>query len=384
MMVTLGALVRNVRKARPKVVHLVVAGDIGGAERFLVALASRPDASRADHTIALMTPNPELRKLLGEAGLHVRDRGPVHENGLSYLWRAFGPADVAWLGDVLRTEKAEVIHVHTFASHVLGARAGARFGLPVLRTEHGIRHYRDPSCALFRHWALHRTTKVVAVSRFVGNFVEGISPESSPKIRVIHNGVDADYFRPSPVRKRGPFSIAAVSRLEPNKRIDIAVEAVALTPGIELTVVGDGSMRTRLEKLSAKRGIAERVHFRGYQPDPRTVIAASDAIVNCTREEGLGLSVLEAAAMGRPAIAFGGGGIPEVVRDGETGWLVREDTAQGFAAVFRRAMDDRDRGATYGAKARALVESGFTIEKMCAGYSAVYRELSNVAVLSTN
>ena len=84
--------------SRPKVVHVVVAGDIGGAEHFLVNLASRPELSGADHCVALMTPNPKLRAFFADAGLSIRDRGPVRENPIAYLWRSFGPADIAWLG----------------------------------------------------------------------------------------------------------------------------------------------------------------------------------------------------------------------------------------------------------------------------------------------
>ena len=123
---------------RPKVVHVVVAGDIGGAERLLVDLALRPEQSGADHCVALMTPNPQLREMISAAGVTIRDRGPVRENPLAYLWRSFGPADVAWLEHVLTDEGASVVHVHTFGSHILGVRAALRRHLPVLRTEHGI------------------------------------------------------------------------------------------------------------------------------------------------------------------------------------------------------------------------------------------------------
>ena len=363
--------------ARPKVVHVVVAGDIGGAEHFLVELASRPQASGADHCIALMTPNPELRRFFAHAGLSVHDRGPVRENALSYLWRSFGAADLEWLCDVFRTEDADVVHVHTFGSHVLGVRAARRCGLPVVRTEHGVRHYKDPSCALFRHWTLRHTDVIAAVSHFIGNFIAEISPATVPKIRVIHNGVDTEYFRPMPPLAEGPFTISAVSRLERNKRVHLAIEAVALVPGVELVIAGDGSQRGDLERLAAKRGIADRVHFRGYQPDPRDVTAASDVVINCTREEGLGLVLLEAAAMQRPAIAFNGGGAPEIVTDGQTGWLVREDSPAGFATAIREASADRMRAANFGINAYARVKSHFQIAAMCANYAAVYGELSN-------
>lgn len=372
------------KKVRPKVVHLIVAGDIGGAERFLVELASRPDASGADHCVALMTPNPGLRRFFSGAGLHVRDRGPIQENGFSYLWRSFGPADVKWLRDVLRAEDADLVHVHTFGSHILGVRAARQCNLPVLRTEHGIRHYGDPSCAMFRHWALRHTGLVVAVSNFVGNFISELSPEMASKIRVIHNGVDTDYFTPVPYISAGPFTISAVSRLERNKRIHLAIEAVALVPSVTLLIAGEGSAREDLERLATKRGVSDRVHFRGYQSDPRSVTAASDAVINCTREEGLGLALLEAAAMQRPAIAFNGGGAPEVVKDGQTGWLVKDDSVAGFVATLRDASADRARAQNLGANARALVRTQFEIGAMCANYAVAYRELIDDTAVHAN
>ena len=148
-----------------------MAGDIGGAERLLVDLASRPEQSGADHCVALMTPNPRLREMIRAAGVTICDRGPVRENPLAYLWRSFGLADVAWLEHILTDEGASVVHVHTFGSHILGVRAALRRHLPVLRTEHGIHHYLD-----LRQWALQKTDCLVAVSEYVGRFVERKAP----------------------------------------------------------------------------------------------------------------------------------------------------------------------------------------------------------------
>ena len=108
------------RKAGLRVVHVVVAGDIGGAERLLVDLASRPEESGAEHVVALLTTNRKLAAMFAKAGLSIRDRGPVRENPIAYLWRSFGPSDVAWLANVLCEERASIAHLHTFGSHVLG------------------------------------------------------------------------------------------------------------------------------------------------------------------------------------------------------------------------------------------------------------------------
>lgn len=360
---------------RIKVVHVVVAGQIGGAERFLVNLASRPEASGADHCLALMTPNPRLRAFFADAGLNIRDRGPVHENPLAYLWRSFGPADLAWLCRVLQEEKADLIHAHTFGSHILAVRAGLRSGLPIVRTEHGVRHYHDPSCALFRHWALRNTSRVAAVSSFVARTVGTIAPDACAKTTVVLNGIDLARFQPAPPPAAGPFTVVTVCRLEPVKRIAVAIEAVAQLPEIRFDIVGDGVERPMLEALVRARGIAPRVRFLGHQADPRPAIAAAQAFINSTKEEGLPLAVLEAAAMQRPAIGFASGGVPEIVHDGHTGWLAPEDTVTSLAAALKRAAADPSQVEQFGRNARLLAEAKFGLDSMCEGYGAVYRDL---------
>ncbi|MDE2110138.1 MAG: glycosyltransferase family 4 protein [Alphaproteobacteria bacterium] len=362
--------------AHIKVVHVVVAGEIGGAENFLINLASRPVLSGADHCVTLMTPNPKLRAFFANAGLKVRDRGPVRENPAATLWRSFGPFDIAWLGRVLQEEGASLIHAHTYGSHALAARAGLRHNLPVLRTEHGVRHYRDPSCALFRHWALRHTTRVVAVSAFVGRTVAAIAPHAKEKIQIIPNGIDMARFQPRPPWADGPFTFTMVGRLDPIKRISLAIEAVARTPDVRLDIAGEGREQEGLQRLARLLSVEGRVRFLGYLPDPRPVIASSDAIIICSRVEGLPLSVIEAAAMQRPAVAFDCGGVPEIVQDRQTGWLVKEHSINALASALTEAAANRSRAAEFGANARKWVEGRFGIDAMCKGYAAVYRELA--------
>lgn len=365
------------RSPYPKVVHIVVAGQIGGAERFLVSLASRPELSGAEHCIALMTPNPALRALFVNAGLNVRDRGPVRESPLAYVWRSYGPADLAWLSEMVREEGGDILHAHTYGSHVLAARAGMRLGLPVMRTEHGVRHYRDPSCALNRHWALRHTDRIVAVSQFVGRKVAELAPHAAGKITVVPNGIDMAWFQPALAPVEGPIRFAVAGRLEPVKRVHLAVEAVAQVPGVQLTIAGDGQERTRLERLVQQLRLQERVQFLGHVRDTRPVLASCDGLINTTRDEGLGLAVIEAAAMGKPALAFASGGIPEIVQDGQTGWLVQGETAAGLAAALSAA--DRRRCEEMGRAARQWVEPRFGLDAMCRGYAKVYDALRQTA-----
>ncbi|GAA0546046.1 glycosyltransferase involved in cell wall biosynthesis [Rhizomicrobium palustre] len=362
--------------ARLKILHVVVAGAVGGAERFLVNLATRPEVSKADHAIALMTPNPKLRVLFVDAGIKVFDRGAVRENPLATLWRSFGPADLAWLSAIVTKHKPDVLHCHTYGSHMLSARAGLRCGVPVLRTEHGTRHYRDPTCGIYRHWAIEHTTAIAAVSAYVAGFVAEAAPEAKDKIRVVLNGIDMARFQPVPPPQQGPFTFAAIGRLDPVKRLQIAIAAMAHVPEAHLILAGDGGERAKLEAQVRSLGLESRVRFLGHLSDPRSAITACDALINTTRAEGLPLAVLEGAAMTRPTLGFAGGGMPEVVQPNETGWLVRDDTPEAWASGFREAAQSREIAAKFGAAARRFVENRFDLELMCSRYGALYRDLT--------
>jgi glycosyltransferase involved in cell wall biosynthesis len=364
-----------------RVVHVVVAGDIGGAERLLVDLATRPKESRASHAVALMTPNRKLAAMLDEAGLQVFDRGPVRENPLAYLWRSFGPADVGWLEGILRRERATIAHLHTFASHVVGTRAARSAGIPIVRTEHHVQYFLDRDTSVFTRWSLARVDASVAVSQYVGDAILGIVPGIASKLSVVRNGVDATYFVPrdrAPGAAGRPFTFVVVCRLEAWKGIDLVIEAAARSSASEsfdLEIVGEGSERPRLEALVAARGLGARVRFLGYRPDPRAAIADADAFVSASKDEPLGLSVLEALAMERPVVAFAGGGIPEIVQDGETGWLVKERTAEALGRAMSLAATDRQRARAAGAAGRRFIDVECRVEKMCEGYAAVYERL---------
>jgi glycosyltransferase involved in cell wall biosynthesis len=276
---------------------------------------------------------------------------------------------------VVKSYGANLLHLHTFASHVLGARLALACGIAAVRTEHGIRHYSDPSCAINRHWALRQTARIVAVSKFVGDVVATIAPDLKSRIQVVQNGVDTDYFRPQPAKAGTSLTALVLSRLEREKRVEMAILALRLAPNIRLRIAGEGSRRAALATLAERMGLSNRVEFLGYRADPRPMIADSDVLLNCTRYEGLGLAVLEAASMQRPAIAFDGGGIPEVIDDGRSGWLVRNDSPEGLADALNEVAHDRDALQRCGIEARNRVEKVFTVEAMCKKYAAVYREL---------
>ncbi|MBX3230899.1 MAG: glycosyltransferase [Labilithrix sp.] len=363
------------------VVHVVAAGEVGGAERMLVDLMTGP--SRRTSSIALFTPNDELRRLFREADLVVDDRGPVREDPLSFLKRALGPGDVDWLTNVIERRNAGVVHLHTFASQVLGTRAADRAGVRVVRTEHSTRVYDDPSCRPFARWSLPRAGAIVFISEHVRRVAIARMPWlAKARTFVVHNGVDPARFEARPFTPTDRLKLVAVGRLDPRKGLELAIEAVARVPEVELDIVGEGSERARLEALAAsKRSLLEgpagpRVRIRGYAADVRGDVARADAVLSSAREEGLGIALLEGMAMGRPVIAVPVGGIPEIVREGETGWLADARTPSALARVLLRAAADRAEVERRGARARERVLASFTVDAMRARYETIYAQIA--------
>lgn len=368
------------------VVHVVAAGEIGGAERMLVDLASSPRAPsgrwRRAHSIALFTPSDALRALFRDAGLDVDDRGPVREGPLPYLASTLGPGDVGWLTSVLERRRATVCHLHTFASQVLGTRAARRAGARIVRTEHSTRVYDDPTCWPFSRWSLRRADAVVFISEHVRRVALGRAARLLDRgdATIVHNGVDTERFAPRDEGTCGApgdrVRFVALGRLDRRKGLDLALEALALVPGAELDIVGDGDERAALEDCAVRLGVRERVRFRGHARDVRDAIARADVALSSAREEGLGVALLEAMAMARPVVAVPVGGIPEILRDGETGWLAPERSAPALARTMQAAIDAPEERRRRGVRARSDVVERFSVEAMRDGYEAVYGRLS--------
>jgi glycosyltransferase involved in cell wall biosynthesis len=364
----------------PRVLHVVSAGEIGGAERVVADLAAPGPGRPGTHAVALWAPTPALGSFLRARGVAVHDAGAAPEHAAAFLGRALGGRAVAWLEGLIRRERFAVVHVHTFASQVLGTRAARRAGVPLVRTEHSTRVFLHPACWPFARWSLRRAGAAVAVSHYVRRVALARAPWAASRMRVIANGVPAARAGAAPpeetAARPGPFRFVALGRLEPRKGLDLALDALGDTPGATLDIVGDGGLRAALEARAARAGLDARVTFHGHVADPAPLLARADAALSSAVDEGLGLALLEAMAAGRPVVAVPVGGIVEVVRHGETGWLARERSRAALAGVMREAASDRPRARRLGRAARADVEARYSLTGMLTAYDELYESLA--------
>lgn len=374
---------REGAEARGPVVHVVAAGEVGGAERMLVRLAGGEGAPRR-HIVALWTDDAAVRSLFQEAGLTVVSPPQRRGAALTSRLRTTGQPDVAWLAAYLTSAGAAAVQLHTFASHMLGTRAGLRARVPVVRTEHSRRVYDNWACRPFSSWSLRRAAHVVAVSEDLRRLVAERFPSLADRLTVIHNGVGlgprtaaSSPPRQSAVDGDGPIRFVLAARLEPRKAIDRALRAIARVPEARLDVVGDGPLRGDLEALAATLGLGERVRFWGYRADPEVVVAQADVAICSSLAEGLPLGLLEAMALERPVVSVPVGGVPELVTDGETGWLAAAASEEALtAAVLAAVTAGRPELRRRGDRARDAVERSFSAESMRQAYEDVYASLA--------
>jgi len=139
--------------------------------------------------------------------------------------------------------------------------------------------------------------------------------------------------------------------------------------------MGDGAEQEALQQMAERLGLAETALFLGYRSDARDIMAASDAVALPSLEgEGLPLSLLEAAARGRPIVATGLAGVPELVLDGETGFTVAPGDAEELADRLGRLLADAELRERVGAAARELVARRFTRQGRAEAIERVYEQ----------
>ena len=183
------------------------------------------------------------------------------------------------------------------------------------------------------------------------------------RVEVIYPGVDASWYAPDPTVARAEVpTFLYVGRLKRYKGVEIALRALALARGsradLILEVAGQGDDRPRLERLAGALGIGAGVRFLGFvsEEEKRRRLRRAWALVFPSPKEGWGMSNVEAAACGTPALASDSPGLRESVRDGETGFLVPHGDAPGLAQRMLALAADPALVARLGRGGRALAE----------------------------
>ena len=203
---------------------------------------------------------------------------------------------------------------------------------------------------------------------------------------VVHDGTGPAL----PEEGKGPhseFRIGLVGRISPWKGQHIFVQAAALVnqrfPEARFFIIGaalfgEDQYDQEVRRLPGQLGIQDNVEFTGFRDDIKHAIAELDLLVHAsTKGEPFGQVIIEGMAAGKPVVATNGGGVPEIVEDGQTGILVPMGDAEAMAEAICRILSDPVRAKTMGIRARQRVTDHFTLEQTARRVEAVYEELSH-------
>jgi len=267
--------------------------------------------------------------------------------------------------------RPDIVHVHgSQLSAWINLLSGKAWPCPTVVTLHARLHL--PRGVQQR--VILEADMVTAVSGSLREEFADLAAARSEPMRVVINGLSAPHLAPSPLVFR-PATALCYGRLVTEKGFDVALRALAQTSELRLVVAGDGIARPSLERLADELGITERVQFRGWaHPDsiPSLINEASFVLMPSRLRESFGLVAVEAALMGRPIIASRVGGIPEVVQDAETGFLVPSEDPAAIAATVSDLLEDPARARKMGARARERALEQFSIERCASEFESVY------------
>ena len=220
-----------------------------------------------------------------------------------------------------------------------------------------------------------RADAIQAISQYLADWARGMG--ATAPVTVIPNGVDIEKFRFRSWKSDSPqanptsksIELITTSRLVKKNAVDDIIRALAHLPEtVTLEVVGDGVERNNLKVLTLSLNLSSRVHFAGaIAPEEIPLaLARADIFVRPSLSEGLGNSFLEAFAAGLPVIATPVGGIPDFLRDGETGWFAEVRNPESIAACVRYITDPvhKEHVARVVTNARTLVEQTYSWEAL--------------------
>ena len=280
------------------------------------------------------------------------------------------------------------LHAHFATSPTSVARLAARFaGIPYSFTAHAkdIFHESVRSDDLARK--LSDAAATVTVSDFNVDFLRAEYGAAARGVQRIYNGLDLDRFVWSEPRDRSP-SIVAVGRLVEKKGFSDLIEACSLLAGwgrdFTCEIVGTGPLESQLASLIDRRGLAGKVFLLGPRPQNdviarvrrASVFAAPCVVGSDGNRDGLPTALLEAMALGTACLATDVTGIPEVLRNGETGLLVRQNAPADLAVGLARLLSESELRVRLSLAARRLIEREFDVRRNAALLRPIFKGLA--------
>jgi glycosyltransferase involved in cell wall biosynthesis len=351
----------------------------GGQNQVLLTVMGL--AAAGERTLLVAHPDGELRRRAAE-GLEFIALAPGHELDLKAGWR---------LSRLINRTRPDVVHAHDphgVAMAALGVSMSTLQPVPPLVASRRVDfHLKRHS---FSQWKYRQVAAFIAASSAIADV---LAADGIPRSRIftVHEGIDVER-----VANVAPASVHAelylpthaplvgnIGALVPHKGqrhlIDAAALVVRDVPDARFVILGEGELRDALEHQVRHLHLERHVFLPGFRADVLALLKGFDVFVMSSETEGLGTSILDAMACSKPVVGTSAGGIPEVVEDGATGYLVPPHDPKAMAGAIVELLRDPERCARMGEAGLSRVRERFTLERMIEGTRDVYARVAAAA-----
>jgi glycosyltransferase involved in cell wall biosynthesis len=375
-------------RQKMKLIHIVDTMDVDGLERQVYQLFVRLH-DRYDMALWCLYEGGYFADEIQRLGVEVYILP-------KYNW--YNPLRLLWLAREMRRWKVQIIHSHGYNANLFSRVASTIAGIPIhithLHSAHWLPSERGKRNILIDKLLSLRTSRIITCSDAVRDYTidEGISPH---RVTTIYNSVDLEAFKTDVdiVAKRRTFGfdmsdfvVGTVARLAPIKGHEYLLQAarqvIAQNPEAKFLIVGDGPCRPELEKLARELRIDAHVVFTGIRTDIPEILACVDLFVlPSSVREGLSLAIAEAMAAGRPTIGTRIGGIPEIIRDGETGFIVPPKDPDAITEKILYFLHHPEIAQNFGEAGRRWCEREYDSELMAERFNQLYQSMAYHTIL---
>ncbi|MGE7918115.1 glycosyltransferase family 4 protein [Viridibacillus sp. NPDC093762] len=362
-----------------KIVQIITKLDTtGGAQTHVLALTKQ-----------LAVDGHEITILTSKGALIYQ---PLNEKNISIIqlqhlkWAIHLVADIRAFFEIrsnLRRINPDVVALHSSKAGVVGRLAAFSLKIPTIFTVHGwaftegVKPIKRWIYQQIERAFARKTTKIITVSNYDYSLAIEKKVGKKDNMTTIHNGIHSSgkqVFSQNKIPK-----IIMVARFEQPKRQDLLIEVLSTMKEKEwqLVFIGDGKEMEATKALSLQHDIAHRVTFLGSRDDIETQLQQADLFVLLSNFEGLPISILEAMRAQLPVIASNVGGVPEIIIDGETGYIVNHDI-QVIKDRLIQLLENRDLRLQLGHAGCRYFEDRFSFHSMYDKTVSQYLQAHNV------
>jgi glycosyltransferase involved in cell wall biosynthesis len=331
------------------------------------------------HRTMIVAHSEGVLKERAAEGLDVVELAPRSEMDLGAAWR---------LSRLLKRLRPDVVHAHDPHAVAMSALALSMSTLtskpPLVAARRVDFHIRGNTLS---RWKYRQVDCFICASDAIRKILVG---DGIPRERTVtvHEGIDVEHVRAAPPAKlheefwlphEAPI-VGNVAALVPHKGQRYLVDAAALVvrqiPDARFLIAGEGELRPALERQIKEHRLEKHVFLAGFRPDVLSLHRSFDIFVLSSTTEGLGTSLLDAMACGKPVVATIAGGIPEVVERGATGLLVPPRDPKRLAEAIVALLKSPENRANLGAAGLSRVRERFSAERMVQDTLGVYQRVA--------